>query len=199
MTKTEIKRRKSMATTLRYRLKPMLKGFKNRYMGGYLEWHMDRYRVEAARYPGLNTMEDFLNKFEGMPFKTAGLKTPEPSRYNRNPSLTMSHNVCYELYRVKDSAIAMLEHEYTSNHSFLAEAHAGYEDKFTKLINKLVESGIRYDHPSAFSVESIRGCGDEFAFMVKDDKISVHARMIYAHGEINKPHYRFITTVKKIK
>ena len=77
---------------------------------------------------------------------------------------------------------------------FIAEAKKGYDDKFNKLIVVLVDNGIG---TRFLKVEKIKSAGNEFAFLVSDDKIEVHARAIFVNGDIKAPHYRFITTVRK--
>jgi hypothetical protein len=77
----------------------------------------------------------------------------------------------------------------------LTEADKNFQLKFDKLIEKLV--GYKMD-TRWLHVIKVRSAGSEFAFMIANKEISVHARVIFANGDINVPHFRFITTKKNL-
>lgn len=75
---------------------------------------------------------------------------------------------------------------------WIKEADENYITKFNKLVDKLVACRMDLYH---LKVEAINGgTARDFGFLISDKKVEVHARVIYAQGEVNAPHYRFITT-----
>ena len=74
---------------------------------------------------------------------------------------------------------------------FINEANEGYNLKIEKLIKKLIESKIE---TRFLKIEEVYNQVGAFEFLISDSKIEVHARVIFANGEINAPHFRFITT-----
>jgi len=80
---------------------------------------------------------------------------------------------------------------------FLNEANEGYNIKFERLIENLVEYGIKA-YP--LQIERINGGTEfDFGFLISHNNIVVHARFIFACGMINAPHYRFIITKRENK
>lgn len=81
---------------------------------------------------------------------------------------------------------------FTNTHKFIVEAEENYTGKFNKLVRTLVDYGVK-----AYPLEIERisaGTVYDFSFLVRHNEIEVHARIIFACGEINVPHYRFIIT-----
>ncbi len=80
---------------------------------------------------------------------------------------------------------------------FLNEGNEGYNIKFSRLIETLIEYGIM-----AYPLEIKRinsGTPYDFEFLISHNTTIVHARVILACGMINAPHYRFIITKREIK
>ena len=89
------------------------------------------------------------------------------------------------------------ERKFTSYLEFLNEANKSYLVKFTRLVETLVEYGIMA-YP--LKIERINGGTDfDFGFLISHSNIVVHARVIFACGMINAPHYRFIITKRENK
>lgn len=85
--------------------------------------------------------------------------------------------------------------KYTNTLKFINEAEENYSIKFNRLIDSLVKYGIQ-SYP--LSIEKIGSATEyDFGFLITHKDIVVHARIIFACGEINAPHYRFITTKRK--
>lgn len=119
----------------------------------------------------------------------------------------------YVNYRMKEIDLSIKrgeENGYNNNHlinkkarkfscylEFLNEGNEGYNFKFERLIETLVECGIKA-HP--LRIEKINsGTPYDFEFLISHNNILVHARVIFACGEINAPHYRFIITKRENK
>lgn len=78
---------------------------------------------------------------------------------------------------------------------FITEADKNFESKLNSLVSKLVE----YKFTTRYlSVKKISNAGSEFSFLVSNQEIEVEARVIFACGDINVPHYRFITTKRNL-
>jgi hypothetical protein len=101
-----------------------------------------------------------------------------------------NNNYFVERLKTRLSRKNLLTNEYIS------EANKGYNQKLEKLTKVLVDYGIG---TRFLKVEKIRSAGGEFAFLVTNGEVEVHARAIFVNGDIKAPHYRFITTKRMIK
>ncbi len=98
--------------------------------------------------------------------------------------------------KVYERRLKKLEEEFSRKSilslEFLSEANKNYTTKFNRLIEKLADSGINSLY---FEVKAMNsGIAYDFGFLISDDEIEVEARFIYAQGEINALHFRFIIT-----
>lgn len=75
---------------------------------------------------------------------------------------------------------------------FINEANDSYEAKVDKIVQKLIKFGFSSRHLRVERTET--EASHEFSFLISNQEIEVHARVIYACGMINVPHFRFITT-----
>lgn len=74
---------------------------------------------------------------------------------------------------------------------YFNEAKENYDTK----INKVIDSVCKHMNDIRFlKIERVSDAGHEFSFLISNNDVEVHARVIYACGEINAPHYRFIVT-----
>tara|TARA_R110000868_G_scaffold406966_1_gene687808 strand:- start:8 stop:514 length:507 start_codon:yes stop_codon:yes gene_type:complete len=97
----------------------------------------------------------------------------------------------------RTSLIAMIEDQIerkqTLSFRVLNEANESFEAKLNKVVQKCVDFGI--NNYMNMKVERLASeSSSEFSFLISNYEIEVHARVIYANGEINVPHFRFITT-----
>jgi hypothetical protein len=77
---------------------------------------------------------------------------------------------------------------------FINEANKSFNDKIESMVCKMIEAQITRRF---LKLEKISGgTPTEFAFLISDDKIELHARTIFACGHIKAPHFRFITTTR---
>jgi hypothetical protein len=75
---------------------------------------------------------------------------------------------------------------------FLNEADDSYNKKLDAITAKLVKFG--FDHRRLNIERVTMEAAHEFSFLISNESTEVHARVIYAHGAVNVPHFRFITT-----
>lgn len=76
----------------------------------------------------------------------------------------------------------------------LTDAKEGYDVKIDKVVELLVREGF---NSRFFKIEDIGVAGGNLEFLISNDVKEVHARLIFAHGPIKAPHFRFITTVRQ--
>ena len=83
---------------------------------------------------------------------------------------------------------------------FINEANENYNIKFTRLVNELVKHGIR-SYPLTIEKINSGSTAYDFNFLITHSTtiktVQVYARIIFAEGMINAPHYRFIITANK--
>ena len=78
---------------------------------------------------------------------------------------------------------------------FISEADKNFESKLNSLISKLTEYQFSTQH---LNIKKISNTNSEFSFLISNQEIEVEARVIFACGNINVPHYRFITTKRNL-
>lgn len=77
----------------------------------------------------------------------------------------------------------------------ITDAKKSYDEKVNRLVSLLVAEGFGYAH---YKVEEIRTKCGQLEFLISKSDKEVHARLIYVEGVIVTPHFRFITTTRKI-
>jgi hypothetical protein len=88
----------------------------------------------------------------------------------------------------------------TNTLKFITEAIENYNTKFTRLVSELVKHGVR-SYPLTIEKISSGSTAYDFNFLITHattiKTVQVYARIIFAEGEFNAPHYRFIITANK--
>lgn len=150
--------------------------------------------------------ERFLTAYVDYCFSQFDLQIMELRKREYNP-MQMKYNYTLEMFN-KDIAfkIAKIESEKslksTNTLKFIKEAENNYNTKFTRLVNELVKHGVR-SYPLDIERISNGSTANDFSFLITHSTdiktIQVYARIIFAEGEINAPHYRFIITANKNK
>lgn len=164
MTKTEIKEKKRNIEIVGSLMNRKMKSFEDKYLGAYMNWGVSDIQNRLAHR--IKTNGQVINP-----------EKPLMGVYSNELIIAKLET------KLSRSNILALE--------FLAEAKKGYDYKMTKLIEKLVGFGINY---LGLRMEKVGNSGSDFSFLISDDNMEIHARVIFANGEINAPHYRFITT-----
>ena len=169
MTKAAIKREKQLRERLTNVLNAKLIDFKDMYLSCYVDWSKESIKT---RIHNLKKENGQTYKVEG---KWAHTKTIDNTSKIERLKIELSRDMILTL-------------------KFVNEASEGYNVKIEKLIEKLVKANIDI---YKLKVEKMGDVGSEFAFLISDEKVEVHARVIFANGSINAPHFRFITTQRK--
>jgi len=170
--KAALKRANALRFHLKLLVEKQLINFQDEYLGMYVSWSIGKMQRELA-----DNIEKNGTEYEGRDYNGKVVKRV----YNY------------------DGAIKRLETELSRKnmltYEFINTAKNGYTAKFNKLLDKLVGFGFEADnYKNQVRVDFISNIGHEFEFMVYNNDMEVHARVILAQGEINAPHYRFITT-----
>lgn len=74
----------------------------------------------------------------------------------------------------------------------LVEADKSFNLKLSNLVSKCIEFGIESRFMKIEKIGS--GSMNDFSILISDSKIEIHARFIFVYGDIQSPHFRFITT-----
>ena len=154
MTKAAIKREKQLREKLTSVLANRLIDFKDLYLTSYVNWSKESIRNRVEK----------LKESHGKPFKVEG-------RFAHSGIINNSRAIEALEFKLSRDMILTLE--------FINEANEGYNNKIQKLIEKLVKAEIDIYQ---LRVEKIGDVGSDFAFLVSDNKVEVHARVIFANG-----------------
>jgi hypothetical protein len=107
--------------------------------------------------------------------------------------------------RTREGMIELMEKRLTKKYTIAfnatKEAEISYDGKVDRMIDKMIAKGLR---TRFLKVEQVDNYNREMEFLVhgendQQERMTIHARVIYVHGCIVAPHYRFITTVRKAK
>jgi len=190
VSKAELKRRKQRRERISHLIRTNLIDFKDLYLKDYAEYKKRVIENEKAKWEKLldsKTLEEYNKEREE--------RHNENNRWRKFPrsfNPTTLKTVEWEISKLEKE----LANPTLNTLKWLTEAHEGYEKKIEKVIDKV----DKYEMSTRFmKIERISDSGSDFSFLISNDEIEVHARVIYACGEINAPHYRFIVTKRNKK
>ena len=186
ISKTEIKRIQKDARDISFKLEMYLKEFKNTYLGDFVDFRRSELQDKFDYQNNLATNPEALRKYNELAV----------SRSIRPEWVTILDHSSFELRAKKLKK--QLDLSCLNQLEWLNEADKNYKIKFDKLVARLVEFKV-----SAYRMKLVfidDNNNKEFSFMITDHlERVIHARVIYACGEIKAPHYRFIITERKTK
>jgi hypothetical protein len=167
----ELKRQKDAYNTLVNVLSSKMVDFKERYLKSYVEFKFSEFDTQIKR----------LEKSQLVRTKYNSHETQESFDLNKAKMI--------ERIRLTKSMT------FTRTLEFINEAAEGYKIKFDRLVSALIENGVRA-YP--LKIERVASAtSHDFSFLIQHNEIQVYARIIFAEGEVNAPHYRYIITVNK--
>lgn len=158
------------------RLNGTLLEFKNTYLEDFANWNFRQMEIR---------LETMIKENGKIITKKYG---------SRSYTETINNDVMIKHFQITLSRRSLLLLE------FLNDGEENYNTKFKNLIVKLFEYDFEISHST--KIEKIKsGSMNEFEilFTNENENKQIHARIIYACGTVNAPHYRFITTQRKIK
>ena len=221
ISKAQEKRNKDKRAFLESRMARQLVGFQNQYLGDYLNYDLSIIASRANVFAG-KSVEELNNHYKGKTLNQLGeskLNKWELDCLNfeyrgyREPVIATSERVItYISLNDKEAAQYQLDNNHITSLGIYKEAKKSYDIKFDKVISGMMQ----YDFNSYTKVDQIdNGLSGEFEILVwnpnpkalyKTNDLNLqlegvefffHARLIYAQGSINRPHFRFITTTRK--
>jgi hypothetical protein len=189
ISKAELKRRKDRRNRISHLIRTNLIDFKDIYLGDYADYKKRVIENEKAKWVAISTEETLkaYNDKREKEFNEYYSRSSYRSFYPTNMS-TVTWNI--------EKCDKELSTPTLNKFKWFTEAHEGYETKIEKVIDKV----DRYEMSTRFmKIERINDAGHAFSFLISNEEMEVHARVIYACGEINAPHYRFIVTKRNKK
>ena len=187
MSKASEKRAKDLRNSLTERLNAKLRNFKNTYLGDFAYY----------RKKEILTKRDDAQFLIDNPLELAQ-KNQEIREHNENRRGRYLSEISIEGYTGLKNTVNrcddLLKRENLNSLMWLNEANENFNTKLERVINKLVAFAM---NTYKLKIEQIANNGSIFEFLISDDTMEVHARVIYAQGEIKAPHYRFIVTKRK--
>ena len=170
MTKAEIKRQTGLRNSLTSLLTRTLIDFQDRCLGASVKWGIKTIEVELKQ----------LKEEHG--------RKKESRMWGDRISTTVIDN-SYSIKKLEER----LSRKNILTLGFISDAKKNYDDKFDRLVEKLVSYNIDTRH---LKVEQICSQRNELSFLITNDEVEVHARLIFVDGVLVAPHYRFITTIR---
>jgi hypothetical protein len=164
----ELKRIKDAKDCLTSLLNRNLKDFKNLYLKEYIQFMMKMEEMLIQK--SIKKVQD----------AEISIKTGWNSQEHKDKHIKLIES------RRRPEMLQTLE--------FINDADKSFNQKIETMVCKMIEAKITR---TFLKLEKISGgTPSEFEFLISDDKIQLHARTIFACGEIKAPHFRFITTIR---
>lgn len=167
ISQAEQKRIKEATNYLDFNLRRKLTSFENKYLQHSVEW----------------AIKDIENKINLN--QQAIEKVDKTKAFWQNRIDSYNHSIEKLKQQLALDSILKL--------NVLSEAKVNYDEKVNKIVALLVQEGFNH---LFLKIEEISARGSELEFLISNDKKEIHARVIFACGEIKAPHFRFITTVR---
>lgn len=225
--KAQLKREKDLINGLTRTMNRQLRTFKNQYIGDFVNYEVNQIQRFATAFKNTcleSVSNHVIGKSFDSIRKSNCYTNTELQLFNRE---IIDNEHCYEERITSINKLAIecakkrMETIELEKIDFYAEANKSFESKLNKLILKMVSSGI-FNNNIGLNIERVGNAGNDFEILVypktrisrwkgdiqlTDEQVKqaeidatekfFHARMIYACGEIVKPHFRFITTTRK--
>tara|TARA_R110000764_G_scaffold155826_1_gene243733 strand:- start:62 stop:757 length:696 start_codon:yes stop_codon:yes gene_type:complete len=223
ISKAQLKRDADKKSLIRSRVSKKLIDFKNQYIGDFVNYEVAQIKdlantfksqgIEKVKESVIGKTYDEVLKMKS--FTQNELNCLELSNYINGEWIscnTYKGDRIVEGIKLWDVKAAQRKLELIEIHKvgFYADALKSYEAKIDKVVDKMCQ----YDFNRHLEVDDVSDRGSDFEILVwnpktenvytsdRDKKLEgveffFHARLIYANGMINRPHFRFITTTRK--
>lgn len=178
ISKAQQKRNKDLRNRIESMIKRNLMDFQDRYLCDYADYQ------ERQLQNAVNRQQILLDDPEQL------------KRFNDSAREQRNGRFFYEI-TLKDiqgrlaNAKKQLNFPTTRKMEYFNEAKKSYDAK----IEKMITTVCGYNPDTRWiKIERVSDVGHEFSFLISNNDMEIHARVIYACGDINAPHYRFIVT-----
>jgi len=213
ISKAQAKRNKDKFNLLTNRMTKNLMEFKNTYIGDYVMYEIHQIERKANAFKGSNmelVEKNVIGKSISAVRKESVFSSAELNCFFCEKN-TQYYGYDDRITSVSIGSVirARRKMELIELHKveFYAEASKSYEVK----CNKLIQGMMSYDWNHKMVVDDVTDAGKDFSILVYNPSVYssekekliasaeffYHARIIYACGEIKRPHFRFITTTRK--
>jgi len=213
ISKAQAKRNKDKFNLLTTRMSMKLIDFKNIYIGDFVRYekHMIERMANAFNKSDIESVKNHVIGRSILEVRKEGFYTSiELSCFDCDKNNSY-HGYDDRITSVQTGSInrakRKLELIEIHNVEFYTEASKSFQQKF----DKMIEGMMSYDWNSSMVVEDVNHQGGQFEVLVynptiyssdvqariESSEFFYHARIIYACGDIVRPHFRFITTTRK--
>lgn len=179
ISKAQLKRDKDLYNRIDSLIRGNLMDFKDMYLSDYVQYMETNLKKEVSKYQELIESPDKL--------KERNILKKAATRRNE----WLSPDTIEDIKHYLKSAERNMLFPSIRLRAYLNDAHENFEKKIFKVIEKV----CNYSPDTRFlKIERIGDAGHAFSFLISNNDINIHARVIYAQGSVNAPHYRFIIT-----
>lgn len=171
ISKAQLRRDKSLLDRITTLINSNLRDFQDLYLKDYADFKMDQLKSEVNFY---RTLIEDPERLRIWNIGKKRIYDKDQIEYNfLRPAL----------YNMKYPTIRMM--------GFLNEAKENFDTK----VKRVIETVFQYrPNINNLRIEKIGDVGHKFSFLISDEDMEIHARVIYVNGVVVCPHYRFIVT-----
>lgn len=207
LSKAAAKRLQTATNNLNQKLRTELADLENRFLGAYVSWGMMKIARVAEQFAGIETYEQAKRDCVGMTGKQfnyyMGRKVMNLSEYSRKAddmvTTIVSDSQVYSLWTETVAARRSQQLDHITRVKLYAEVAEIMDQRYEKLVADILNSDL--DLKCELHIKSKEITNGEFDVVITDsnpnNKIEIHANVIYACGEVNRPHYRFLVKQRK--
>ena len=175
------------------------------YINDTVNYEIAQISKIASKFSSFNTKEEFIAEYLGkdvsvlkLPVKKDLVRNGNSHRMVVSDDQRITYSDCDSIWNPIKSARYAIGDGIDRTKKAIAEvAEKSFTTKVKAIIKKLREAGFSEDIYVGYIENSCKV--GELEFYITDGIKVMDARLIYACGYIVKPHYRFITTIRKIK
>tara|TARA_R110000851_G_scaffold108617_1_gene230070 strand:- start:40026 stop:40595 length:570 start_codon:yes stop_codon:yes gene_type:complete len=180
ISKAQQKRDKDLNDRISSLIRRTLKDFKNNYLNDFAKFQEYQLQKKVDFYQGMvedpKRLENYNNELRSLSSRTKWFKPITAEQIQKGKLSFAKHKMEFPTIRLMN---------------YLVEANQGFETKIDRVVEKVFQ--YRPDS-SRLRIEDVRNIGSEFSFLITNDEMEIHARVIYVNGVVVCPHYRFIVT-----
>jgi hypothetical protein len=194
ISKAEETRRRVQKNALQDKLKLMLAGLEDRFLGAYKDYNVNQMirQGEPHNYP---TWKDAVTAYEGKRYSEIGILPPMTGNYERVDTV-LTQNQIIRLWSKANYARKQLQRINSLTHSLYNEAHKGWIQRFDKLVLRVLSEAKSTERMTLTHGEAQ---GDELEILITQETQVFHCRFIWVNCTEKASHHRFIVTTRKIK
>jgi uncharacterized coiled-coil DUF342 family protein len=173
VSKAQEKRDRQARESLNHTLRNKLRYFENDYLNSSVQWEINEVKRSIA-----NIQKEIDN-----------FPTREITPRNRHQRI---EDLQWRLQREKE--VLTLDAKITLR--TIVAAKKSYDNKVERLVTLLIQEGFSN---GSYKVVDIHAIGSLLEFLITKSDKEVHARLIWVNCTEKTPHFRFITTTRRVE